>query len=423
MKTRTIQARLCLATTVGLTLVVTALAASCSDGDNGNTTTASSSNSSTASSSTTGTGGMGGAGGMGGDGGMGGSQPPVKPADCEELSFADIELLSLQENAFDTADTGPVIRTAGSLPNISGDAMLFDRLRLFFDGDLGVGNHAIDGDPNHALPDYATTFVTTCAACAVFQEDLSEDGAYLKIYAAKSGELEIGEILTPHQTVGTARYLELREIVKSADTKTYGWVEGGQCYWIEEAAFDVRRPKGCKPYVDGACPADQFCMPTNAIGTDGECVTGGDKGAGEACTKASPTQWDSDCALGLRCADDGMGPVCVKVCDIHAAAPDCPMGTHCGGGYNVCMDEAILQNSGVDGASLGEVCATNAGALYCGGAGTPGTCWDDDADGPLEAICIPFASAPSQCVAPRTAGYVAYKDGKDNSTLFCISPP
>jgi hypothetical protein len=87
------------------------------------------------------------------------------------------------------------------------------------------------------------------------------------------------------------------------------------------------------------------------------------------------------------------------------------------------MDEAILQQSGIDYAALGETCA-NADALYCGGTGQPGMCWDDDGDaGPLGAICIPFASAASQCVDPKTAGYVAYKSNADQSTLFCITPP
>ena len=58
-----------------------------------------------------------------------------------------------------------------------------------------------------------------------------------------------------------------------------------------------------------------------------------------------------------------------------------------------------------------------------GGAGQPGMCWDDDGMGPVATTCIPFASAPSQCAAPRTAGYVACKSNKDQSTLFCITPP
>lgn len=241
-------------------------------------------------------------------GGAGGGKP-AKPADCEDLPLAGVELLSQQENAFDSSSSVPVIRTPSALPNISGDAALSDRLRLLFDGDLGVGLHTMDGDPNHALPDFKTTFVPNCNACAVFQEDLGPQNAYLQTFAAASGELEITDLVTPHQTAGAARYVELREVVKDAATGAYSWVNGGQCYWIEEASYDVRRPKGCVPYAAGACPADQFCMPTNAIATDGECVTGGAKAEGEACTRASAMQWDSDCALGLRCLDVGMGPI------------------------------------------------------------------------------------------------------------------
>ncbi|MDI1481476.1 hypothetical protein [Polyangium sp. y55x31] len=409
-----------------LALGVAALVVGCSGSDGTPTTSTSSSSNASSSSGTGGDGGagggVGGAGGMGGAGGAGGQQP-MKPADCVDLPLAGIELLSQQENTFDSSGSVPIIRTPSSLANISGDDTLSDRLRLFYDGALGTGVHAMDGDPTHALPDFKTTFVPTCNACAVFQEDLG-DNTYLKNFAVKSGELEITALVTPHQTAGVARHVELREVVKDAMTGAWGWVDGGTCYWIEEASYDGRRPKGCVPYAFDACPADQFCMPTNAVGTDGECVTGGAKVEGEACTRVSDTQWDSDCSLGLRCFDGGMGAICHKVCDLHAAAPDCPAGTHCGGGYNLCLDVAILQNSGVDDASLGETCATNPGALYCGGAGQPGMCWDDDGDaGPMEATCIPFVSAPSQCVAPRTAGYVAYKDGIDQSTLFCIPPP
>lgn len=371
-------------------------------------------------------GGQGGGGGAGGgQGGAGGGEQHTKPADCVDLSLAGVELLSQHENTFNTAAPVPTIRTPGSLANISGDAALVDRLRLLHDSDISPGVHAIDGEPGLALPDFKTTFVANCTACAVFQEDLdpAQNNVYLKTFATKSGELEITDLVTPHQTAGAARYLELREVVKDPATNAWDWVDGGTCYWIEEVTFDVRRPNGCMPYVAGECAADQFCMPTNAVGTDGDCITGGAKQLGEACARVSDTQWDSDCALGLRCIDGGSGPLCHQVCDLHSAAPGCPAGTHCGGGYNLCMDEAILQQSGIDGAALGETCA-NADALYCGGSGQPGMCWDDDGDaGPLAATCIPFSSAASQCVDPKTAGYVAYKANADQSTLFCITPP
>lgn len=374
--------------------------------------------SSTSSTSSTGSTGTSGTGGAGGD-------KPVKPADCVDLSLAGIDLVSHQQNGFDTSDSTPVIRTRSSLANLAGDAAKFDRLRILFDGDSSTGVHAFDPNPAHALPDYKITFVPTCSACVIYQEDLDPaTNAYQKIFAAKAGDLEISTILTPHQTAGAAHYVELREVLKDPVTKAYDWKPGGACYWIEEATYDVRSPKGCKPFVAGSCPASQYCMPTNSVGSDGECVTGGAKTEAQACTRQSATAWDSDCELGLRCIDSGSGATCIKVCDLLSATPGCPAGTHCGGGYNVCADEAEFQNSGIDEAVIGAPCATDPTALYCGGSGRPGTCWDDDGDaGPMPATCVPFSSAPSQCVAPKTAGYVAYKGSTDNSTLWCITPP
>ena len=385
--------------------------ASGTGGAGGSSTSATSATSATSSTSS-------GAGGAGGD-------KPVKPADCVDLSLTGIDLVSQQQNAFDNSDSTPVIRTRSSLANLAGDATKFDRLRILFDGDAGIGVHALDPNPAHALPDYSTTFVSICSACVVYQEDLdTATNAYQKTFAAKAGDLDITALLTPHQSAGSAHNVELREIAKDPATGTYGWKAGGACYWIEEATYDVRRPKGCKPFVAGSCPSNQYCMPTNSVGSDGECVTGGAKTDGQSCTLQSATAWDSDCALGLRCIDPGSGAICIKVCDLLSAAPGCPAGTHCGGGYNVCADEEEFQNSGIDEAVLGAPCATNPTALYCGGSGQPGTCWDDDGDaGPMPATCVPFSSAPSQCVAPKTPGYIAYKNGIDNSTLWCITPP
>ncbi|APR78237.1 putative lipoprotein [Minicystis rosea] len=354
--------------------------------------------------------------------GTGGSKP-VKPADCEELSLAGVTLVSQQQNSFDSSDSVPVVRSPSATTSITGDATLFDRIRILFDGDAAVGVHALDGDPTHALPDYATTFLPTCEACATFQLDLDKaSSTYAKTFAAKSGELEITNLVTPHQTAGAVRHVELREVTADPSTGAYGFVSGGACYWIEEATYDVRRPNGCAPFVTGSCPADHYCMPTNSIGTDGECVSLGTKGLGEACTFVDDTHWDSDCGVGLRCIDANGASTCYQVCDVRSSAPGCPDDTHCGGGYNVCLDAATTAGSGIDPAKVGSACDTDPYALYCGGDGRPGTCWDDDADGPLPSTCIPWASAPSQCQAPQTAGYVAYKNNADSSTLFCFKP-
>ncbi|WP_050429800.1 hypothetical protein [Chondromyces crocatus] len=394
----------------------------CSDDGGGGTQSTT-----TTTSTTTGTGGGGhggagdgGSGATGGDGGAGG-QGPVKPADCEDLSLTGITLVSQFQAQFDSYDSVPVVRTPTSLENLSGDPALFDRLRILYDGDLGLGVHAMDGDPNMAIPNFRATFVPNCSSCAVLQEDRNEEGQYTTRFTTRSGELELTERVTAHQTVGVVRHLELREVAQDPDTRLYDFVPEGRCLWVEEATFDVRLPGGCVPYADGACPADQFCMPLNAIGTDGQCVTGGTAGIGDPCTRGSDS-WDSDCELGLRCFGAAGSATCMQVCDVQSDAPDCPAQTLCGGGYNLCLDHSILQNSGIDPALAGEVCADNPSAGYCGGAGRRGVCYDDDADGPLESMCIPYTSAASQCAAGRTAGYVAYKGGIDLSTHFCVPP-
>lgn len=407
----------CILSGAALSLAASAAIAGCS-GSKGETTPDSSSTTSTtgngggtsSSTSTTNTGGSGG----------GGGSAPQKPADCVDLPLTGIELVSPQENLFDSSDSVPIVRTPSSLANIAGGADLFDRMRILFDGATGTGVHALDPDPSHALPDYAKTYVTTCSACVVYQEDQDEGtGDYQKVFASKAGTLEITDLLTPHQTAGAARHVELREIAADPVSGAYAWVPGGACYWIEEAKYDVRRPNGCRPFVAGACPSDQYCMPTNASGTDGECVTGGAKAVGEACARADTTHWDSDCQLGLRC----LNSACLAVCDIFSATPGCPAGTHCGGGYNVCLDVSVLMQSGIDDAAVGSPCATNPDALYCGGSGRPGICYDDDTNGPKPSTCRPWVASPSQCAAPETAGFAAYKNGIDNSTLWCLTPP
>ncbi|WAS89811.1 hypothetical protein [Nannocystis punicea] len=341
---------------------------------------------------------------------------PIMPEDCQELPLLGIELLSQQEFQLESAMPVPWIRSPSTQDSITGDPALFDLLRILFDGDLAVGVHALDPDPNHAIPNNIQSYLPVSSSAVVYQEDL-EANVYKKVFVAVSGELEIVEMVSPHQTQGVVRYVELREMVKNGDLLEP--VEGGACWWIDEAEYDVRRPNGCSPFTDDACPADQYCMPVNAIGTDGVCVTGGAKKEGEGCTLVDPNGWDSDCESGLRCVDFGNGDECGKVCDVLSDAPGCPAGTHCGGGYNLCLPEATLQMSGIDPAPLGEPCVDTPTALYCGGEGRPGHCYDDDGQG---SKCLPWVSAPSQCPAEQTSGYVAYKGGIDRSTLWCLTP-
>lgn len=344
---------------------------------------------------------------------------PATPEGCEALPIDGITLLSLQQLTFDASDPVPVVRTPFSI-HLTGNARKFDRLRILFDAGVGVGAHPLDGDPNRAVPTYVQTFIPTCSACVVYEEDMLEY-EYRRTFVASGGTLEISDVVTPHQTRGSVSQVELREVALDPVTGRYGAVENGACYWFERATFDVRRPNGCVPYAEGSCADGQFCMPTNAVGSDGECVEGGEKGVGEACVPASDAGWGSDCQLGSRCIDFGGGASCEQVCDVLSANNGCGAGTHCGGGYNLCLTEADLEQSGIDAASLGEACGDPT-ALYCGGSGQVGTCWDDDGDGPLNALCIPFHTAASECSASETAGFIAYKGGLDLSTLFCLDP-
>ncbi|MCY1059390.1 hypothetical protein [Nannocystis sp. SCPEA4] len=341
---------------------------------------------------------------------------PIKPEDCEDLPLAGIEFLSQQEHQNESAQPVPWIRTPSTQTSITADAALFDLLRILFDGDLAVGVHPLDPDPNHAIPNNVQTYLPVSSAAVVYQEDYNVD-KYTKQFVAVAGELEIVDMVSPHQTHGVVRHVELREMIKNGDL--FEPVMGGACWWIEEAEYDVRRPSGCSPFTADACPEDQYCMPVNAIGTDGVCVTGGEKQEGEACVLADPNAWDSDCALGLRCVDFGDGHECGRVCDVLSDAPGCPADTHCGGGYNLCLPESMLQMSGIDPAPLGEPCVDTPTALYCGGEGRPGHCYNDDGQG---SKCLPWVSAPSQCPGAQTAGYVAYKSGIDRSTLWCLTP-
>jgi hypothetical protein len=161
----------------------------------------------------------------------------------------------------------PLVRTPESQPSLTGDEALSDLLRILFSGDITVGVHALDPDPNHAFPDYVTNFVTTSNAAVTLQEDLV-DQAYTKVFTAVAGELEIFELVSSHQTRGVVRHVELREMAPNPDTEALEPVEGGPCYWIEEAEYDVRRANGCTPYTDDACPEDSSaCRPTRSAPT------------------------------------------------------------------------------------------------------------------------------------------------------------
>lgn len=346
---------------------------------------------------------------------------PQKPADCVDL-MVGVALVNPHQASFDTSDATPIVRTPLGT-NLSGAVDLVDRLKIVLTPETSLGINTITDDATGTIADFTNDFVATVTAGVSYEEDAGMDG-YMTTFVAKGGEVEIAERITGNQTQGTLRYAELREVAIDDTTGAYTFVTGGACYWIQELAYDTRLAKGCVPYTD-SCGAGEFCMPLNAIGTDGECATTGTKQLGETCTRANATSWDSDCAAGMRCLHPQGDPdaTCFQVCDVLSNAPGCPAGTHCGGGYNLCLDESVLQNSGIDPAAVGEACEDDPLALYCGGSGRPGNCYDDDGDGPLPSMCNAFHGSPADCTAPQIPSFIGYKNGIDRSTLWCLTWP
>lgn len=369
----------------------------------------------------------------------GGRDAGVKPADCEAFTLGEVPLQSPAQLRFDTAAPTALVRTASGALTQLGDAALPDRLDVYLHGTIGAGTHAMDPDPNklfvRTTGDADDNYMQTCETCAQLRLDYSEpdggSGSYAANFAAVAGRIEITEALTPHQTHGTVRQLELREMQRDETTKFWSVKPGGRCLWLEEASYDTRLEGGCKPFT-GSCPNGGYCMPLNSIGTDGKCVSVGSKTVGQACTRASEQSWDSDCASGLRCLGaDGESPTCHTVCDQLAETNPCPAGTTCGGGYNICLDnEDVLSGSGFDLAAIGEECTETTGdgqgwAMYCGGTGKRrGTCVDPDGmAGPIAPTCQPLLASVVDVPEGKAMGYLAYKNGIDQSTGWSFTLP
>ena len=360
------------------------------------------------------------------------------PADCHELDLSSgVPLVSQTNLKFDTIGPTPVIRTVPTVFARNGDPTLPDKLSIFLHGRVDVGTISIDSDLTKLF-----SYVPSCLACGILQLDFSTNDAgassFANTFAAVGGIVDVTTAITPNQTQGVLRGIELRELsTDAAGARTL--LPGGQCFWITRQTFDVRSAGGCKPFgEDDVCGKGQYCMPANSIGTDGQCVTTGPKELGQACTRNStadaPT-WSSDCEPGLRCIEGSdVGdtfPTCKRVCDELASTNACPTGSLCGGGYNLCIADPIMSaNAGLDPAAVGEACTVKAPtgkwASYCGGVGKKrGTCVDQDGFGVgLHAKCEAlFASAATELPAGHIAGFVGFKDQNgDLSTLWPAVP-
>lgn len=358
-----------------------------------------------------------------------------------------IEITPSNASSYRTAATPDPERYSNS-PDIQadvslGDLALPDMFRFRLDGKIAVGTIALSS---------AMVGPYMFANSAQLGIDLGTNdagqAAYAKLLYATSGTVAIASMTTPWQTEGTATDVRFDEGKIVGDH--YQVATGGACFWVRSISWNTKLTNGCTPFqATDSCGAGKTCMPTNAIGKDGLCVAIGSQNEGDPCTfddradagadAGEHVLWDSNCGAGLRCFAneelDQTTPSCTRVCDVTAANSGCPANTHCGGGYDLCIPDAVFtaSNSGdmIDPAPVGRACAVDAQTtltndVYCGGGGDnrTGFCFPHDAyaDGGYSApTCLPFQDALSECPSGTVGSFTAYKNGDDGSDIQCIS--
>ncbi len=389
--------------------------------------------------------GTGGTAGTAGTGAQGGSTPdaspdaapdaspdaatdgPAPPPGCDVITLTTA-VASTQMAHSEQYGPQPDLLATPEVGGTTGDPQHPNRLVFYLDGADAPGTYSVAAFTNvfYAIGNGGGLSLD-------YVEPVADGGTgtYSKRYVAVSGTVQVTAVLTPYQTAGSLADVRFAEATYGSDGSVK-LTAGGACAWLAQASWDTRRAGGCAPFTastKGQCPSGQYCMPTNAVGDDGLCVATGAKQTGDGCTLTSAGKWDSDCAPGLRCAEFSVdlgetSYTCHQLCDVLSASDGCAATSHCGGDYNVCIPNSFLLAAPVNGneidtvATVGQDCTQNPNALYCGATGTPGTCFQDT--GAAAATCRPWVTAASACPAGDSGGYVAYKTGTDQSTLFCF---
>lgn len=289
-----------------------------------------------------------------------------------------------------------------------GDAARADQLRVRLDAATGSGSHALTG---------AASCYEKGAQCVTAHVDLDPaSGVAARTFAAVRGTVELGDAITPDERAGTIRGVELREITiaqTNVPWRAAELVPGGECLWIDEAAFDTRRADGCDPTAKDACGAGRSCIAENAAGSDGSCVTAGTKATGASCSLDDAG--GSDCAEGHRCIDLDGGATCVRTCDVMATTTGCAAAESCQA-FGLCRPLGAS-----DPAQIGESCTNAEGA--CGRDGARGTCFElwgpDNQPWDEGSKCWGFARARSACAPGDDLGYQSFARGNDRSLGIC----
>lgn len=245
------------------------------------------------STSTTGTGpeadaGTGGAGGDAGADAQADSAPdadldagPQKPAECDEFTIVT-PLTSSQKADPEAYLFAPDLNATPLVGGSQGDAKKQNIFLFFLDAASGVGSFPVTVFKSYS---YAS------ADTGGMNADYVKPAGYTR-YAAVSGTALVTDLLTPHQSKGRISNVRYDEVTIEADSSAKP-VPGGKCLWLKEATWDTERPLGCAPFTKNTCGDGKFCMPTNAIGDDGLCVTTGTKAVDEVCTPGNISA-DSD---------------------------------------------------------------------------------------------------------------------------------
>ncbi len=118
----------------------------------------------------------------------------------------------------------------------------------------------------------------------------------------------------------------------------------------------------CLPFVAGACPAADVCIPVTSDGSEGACFPTGTIALGDPCV-VSDVQ--SNCVQGTQCIDTTVsGWKCTSLCDYWGSSLYCTGSDLCGPMYS-CLDPATG-----DSAAIGSPCSAGAELLQvCGSDG------------------------------------------------------
>jgi hypothetical protein len=290
----------------------------------------------------------------------------------------------------------------------TGEDALSDLLNVRVDANTGVGSYEL------APPGQDTNCYEHGAQCVYLNEDVF-DGSANSFFAAVAGRIRIDAQVTTDQSQGELEYVELREATIAARNVPYNeatLVQGGRCFWVQNAPFDTRRADGCNPLTANTCDAGKTCVADNAAGSDGTCRGYGSGTNNTPCSQQ--VDGSTNCGVEYACSFD-TNRVCRKRCDLLANDNACPVATVCST-FGYCEPQTVEDETAID-----EPC--DAFGDFCGVDGARGLCFPEyDAEGTqtAAAVCRQFQRARSVCPAGLDLGFIEFEGFSDRSIGRCV---